>query len=295
MSRRNFRYVLIVLGLLLLALSQSSFVPRGSDASHDLRVIFMDVGQGDAILLVTPQQHYVLVDGGPDATILSRLGKELPFNTHRLSLVVASHNHADHITGLNAVLDRYDADKIWISGAIHTTNEYLKLLDHIHSKQIPTEVVWKGTQTDIDGVHLDVLFPLSSMEGTRPEDQHDATIVIRATYGSQHFLFTGDLNEGHEQQIVDSGQVVQAEVVKVPHHGSGTGLLPAFLAAVGPQQAVIQVGTPNSYGHPAVSTLRALQAQGSTVWRNDVNGTIRMNTDGTVVRVTADRSARGPD
>ncbi len=290
MTNRNAaKFIFILAGLLLLSWGQSSRVPRAAVQDTRFKVVFFDIGQGDAILLTTPHGQRVLIDGGPDSTILTRLGAELPFNVHRLNLVIASHNHADHITGLNAVLSRYDVDRIWISGAIHTTNEYLNLLGQIKAKKIPTDVVWQGTTADIDGVHLEVDYPLENMEGKRPADQHDATVVVRATYGSRRFLFTGDLNETHEQAMVDAGVPLAADVLKVPHHGSSTGLLPSFLVGVAPRYAVIQVGKDNSYGHPGATILQRLKEYEVTVFRNDTNGTIRATTNGEDLTVVPDR------
>ncbi len=274
--------LLVIIGL---GVTNAFLVPHASEITNQLTVDFLDIGQGDAILLTTPHRQHILIDGGPDSTILSRLGEKMPLRERTIDLMVATHNHSDHITGLNQVLPRYTVKAMWISGAIHTTNEYSKLLETIKTRSVPTEVVWKGKTADMDGVHLEVLFPLESMEGQRPEDQHDATIVVRATYGQKSFLFTGDLNEGHEQKILDSGATFQADVLKVPHHGSATGLLPAFLETIQPQYAVIQVGTKNPFGHPARKTLEKLQQAGVTTFRNDLNGTVTALTDGVVLQV----------
>ncbi|HEY1074812.1 MAG TPA: MBL fold metallo-hydrolase [Patescibacteria group bacterium] len=270
----------------LIALGSAGFLPQASiEEPGGLKVAFMDVGQGDAILLRTPHRHYVLIDGGPDGTILSRLGEEMRFNEHTIDLVVVSHNHSDHIAGINRLIDRYDVQKMWISGAIHTTNEYLKLLDNIKGNSIPTEVVFKGKQVEIDGVKLQVLHPVESTESVRPEDQHDATIVIKATYGEKSLLLTGDIDEGHEQNIIKSlgdaaGTVLNSDVLKVPHHGSKSGLALNFLNFVDPKYAVIQVGAKNSFGHPAASILQKLRDKGVRVFRNDQDGTVRFYSDG---------------
>lgn len=238
-----------------------------------LNVSVLDIGQGDAILLTTPHRHFIVIDGGPDGTVLTRMGEIMRFNEHTIDLAIVSHNHADHITGLNRVLARYDVKKIWFSGALHTTNEYTTMLKTIKDKRIPNEVVVAGKQVELDGVTLEVEHPLTDATGTRPDDQHDATVVVKACF-STCVLLTGDLNEGHEQAMLDAHEDLHAEVLKVPHHGSKTGLSPAFLAAVNPKLAIISVGATNTFGHPAPSILTRLKESNIPTFRTDQNGTV---------------------
>ncbi len=262
-------------------------VPTADEATNQLKVAFLDVGQGDSILLTTPNRHHILIDGGPDATVLTRLGEEMRFTERTFDLVIATHGDADHITGINEVLRRYTVNQLWINGAIHTTNEYLELLGTIKDNAVPTEVVWKGKNTNIDGVNIDVLWPLESAQGKRPKEQNAEAIVTKATYGTKKFLFTADIAEEQEQGILHSGADVSADVLKEPHHGSKSGLALNFLTAVNPLYAVIQVSSDNKYGHPAPSTLKKLEDYGVEVFRNDRQGTIYAITDGTNLHVRA--------
>jgi competence protein ComEC len=279
MNRRSKQFIAFL--FICLAVWLFATLPRLDPKKDNLfRVAFFDIGQGDSIFLTTPHEQQILIDGGPDSKILSRLGKEMPFYDRTIDLVIVSHNHSDHIAGLNQVLERYKVNEIWISGAIHTTNEYIKLLELIRDKNIPTKLVWQGRETNIDGVQLNVVHPITSAEGIRPDDQHDATIVVRALYGENSFLFTGDINEGHEQAMIKSGVPISADVLKVPHHGSASGLALNFLNLVNPKYAVIQSGKDNKYGHPTASILQKLNDRGIIIYRNDLNGTIRATSDG---------------
>lgn len=283
-QRNWLTYLLASLFFLVIALFGGGSGPL-ADSDERLRVTFFDVGQGDATLITTPHKDTILIDGGPDSTILSRLGSSLPFSDHEIDLLIVTHNHADHITGLNRVLERYDVKRVWISGAIHTTNEYLKLLEQLRDKHIPTDVVFRGAEATLDGVQLKVLHPLTSAEGTQPEDQHDATLVTRVVYGQTAFLMTGDIDADHEQAIIASGETIDAQVLKVAHHGSKTATSSQFLDAVKPNYAVIQVGEGNTYGHPSQMVIDRLVAIGATVFRTDKVGTILFASDGTTLQL----------
>lgn len=296
MSKRNIQsliFLILLLGISLFG-AQKITIPKADDAEGKLKLAFLDIGQGDSILITTPHKRRILIDGGPDNTVLTRLGEELPFNERTIDLAIASHNHSDHITGLNSVLERYNVKQMWISGAIHTTNEYLRMLEAIRYNHIPTEVVWKGKTAEIDGVTVEVLHPIEKSDGIRPEDQHDATVVVRLCYIEECFLLTGDINETHEQNIIRSFSSedearthLQSQVLKEPHHGSASGLALNFLNLVNPQYAVIQVGKENKFGHPAPSILTKLQDKGVKVYRNDIHGTVYAITDGHSLSVTS--------
>lgn len=273
--------ILLVIGVLL---GTTGTLPR-ADTEPELAVAFLDVGQGDAILLTTPGEQQILIDGGPDATILTRLGEEMPFYDHTIELVIASHNDADHITGLISVLERYTVEKLWINGAIHTTQTYMRLLETVRDRQVPTEVVWSGQSDTKDGVVFEVLYPTTSQEGVRPKRQNDLSLIVRADYNSQRFLFTGDIDEKVEQDILKSGASLSATVLKVPHHGSASGLALNFLQAIKPKYAVIQVGKENKFGHPAASILEKLLSAGAVIYRTDEQGTIHMRTNGDTLTI----------
>lgn len=264
----------ILIGLIAAVLVWQNLPAPGANEIPGLKVSVLDVGQGDAILLTTPNRQHILVDGGPDGTILTRLGEEMKFNEHTIDLMILSHNHADHITGLNRVLERYDVNKIWLSGAIHTTNEYLTVLQNIKKQSMSTEVIWNPKIDQLDGVELSVVHPLSNQIDVRPTDQHDATVVIKVCYITCALL-TGDIDESHEQLMLDAGLNLKSDVLKVPHHGSKTGLLPSFLSAINPRFAVISVGEGNTFGHPTATVLNRLREANIATFRTDQNGTVK--------------------
>lgn len=281
----RFKAFLFVIVLFAVAAWSSGQIPQASEVTPHTQVAFLDVGQGDAILITTPNRRHILVDGGPDSTVLSQLGETMRFHERTLDLVVATHNDADHITGLIDVLERYRVEKLWINGAIHTTNTYLRFLEIVKARGVTTEVAARGKALSIDGVSIEVLYPLEPQEGVRPRSQNSISVVTKVTYGESSFLLTGDIAEAEEQEMIRAGVDLTADVLKVPHHGSKSGLAVNFLRLVKPQHAVIQVGAENRFGHPAPSILDKLAQEGVTIFRTDRDGLIRMGTDGQEIQV----------
>lgn len=246
----------------------------------------LDVGQGDSLLMTTAHGDQILVDGGPTDQVLPQLGRHMPFWDRKIELVILTHNHADHLTGLLAVLQRYQVGQVWISGAVYTTPEYRAWTKLLAERHIPTRIVWAGQHGGIDNVKLDVLFPLTDQTGILPENQHDSTVVVRAAVEQTKLLLTGDLEETHERAILDHFcrttvpatpcPALEADILKVPHHGSKTGLIPEFLAAIHPRAAIISVGLHNSYGHPSPVTIDRLAAAHVPTYRTDQNGTVEV-------------------
>ncbi len=257
----------------------------------------LDVGQGDALLIQTPHAQQILIDGGPTDQVLPQLGRHMPFWDRRIEMIILSHDHADHLAGLLPILERYQVDRVWMSGAIHTTPEYLHWVTLLRDKHISTDIVWAGKETTVDGVGLQVLFPLSDKTGIRPPNQHDATVVVRVDVADARILLTGDLEVAHERALLDAYcegspsptacPELAANILKVPHHGSKSGSTADFLAAIRPSYALISAGARNSYGHPAPLTLQRLAAAQAKIFRTDQNGAVRV--DIAPLRVTPER------
>lgn len=281
------KWIIPILVVLAVVLWSAVAVSPGST----LDVHFVDVGQGDAIYGRLPSGEDFLIDGGPDNKVLSELGEVMPFWDREINLVVASHNHADHIRGLIDVLEKYQVKEIWLTGATHNTKTYEKFRQTIdNEKDALVKKVKAGDERELGMAKIRVLFPIESKDSLAPDDQHDATIVTRLSYGEVDYLFTGDLNEGHEQEILNSSfGILNSEIFKVPHHGSATGLLEEFLDAVKPKYAVIQVGANNQFGHPAPSIIRKLDDRLIPYFRTDQNGRVEISTDGKNIFVKTKR------
>jgi competence protein ComEC len=251
-----------------------------------LHVTFLDVGQGDAIFIETPGGAQILVDGGPEGgTLLSELGRQMPFWDRTLDLVVLTHPDADHLTGLIAVLERYGVRAVVAGHAPHQT-DLLRTWETALVTAGATPIQGQaGTRLELsDDITLDILHPVPN-PGTAYEDEtsagttNDNSVVVRLVYRDVAFLLPGDVEAEVEQQLVRSGAYLHSTVLKVPHHGSKTSSAQAFLEAVRPQVAVISVGADNDFGHPARDVLQRLRGT-PHLYRTDRDGRVTVSSDG---------------
>lgn len=258
----------------------------GAQPDGRLHVSFLDVGQGDAIFIVTPHGHQVLIDGGPEPDLLlHELGRRMPFWDHSLDLVVLTHPHADHLTGLIPLPRRYDLEAVIDNGTRASGSlgdAWAQALQAGHGVRLLKASVGMRIQLEPD-VSMTVLSP-----GLLPTaDVENDSVVIRLVYGRASFLLTGDIGADAERALLASGQPLTSTVIKVAHHGSASATTPAFLDAVNPQVAVISVGADNRFGHPAPQTLARLA--GRRLLRTDERGTIEFTTDGQALWLSTER------
>ncbi|MGE5595850.1 MAG: DNA internalization-related competence protein ComEC/Rec2 [Hyphomicrobiales bacterium] len=264
-------------GLSLMALLPVTLLPlRGPG---DLRVDVLGVGQGDAILLTTPHGHRILVDGGPSGIELAReLGAVLPHWERGIDRVILSHPQQDHVAGLPELFRRYDVEAAADNGASNDIVAYGLYRDEGPRR----DILHRGDSWTDDGVHFEVLWP---PEGYTTKELNDTSLVLRVTYEGRSLLLTGDL-EAQAQRALMALEDVDADVLKVPHHGSKSSA-GEFFDAVSPALAVISVGADNRFGHPAPETLEELAP--TPLYRTDLDGRIRLDIDGAGIRVAAGR------
>ena len=228
--------------------TQSITIASGGAAQQQqLAVHFIDVGQGDSILVQTPGGKVVLIDGGKRSAgqvVVSYLKKA---GITSIDAIVATHAHEDHIGGLIAVLNEFPVGKVYDSGKVHTTKTFEDYLTLIDQKNIEFIEARAGMTIPVEnGIQFTVLHPAANDIGMV---LNNASVVTRLQYGQVSFLFTGDAEAEAEQRMISRG-LTKTTVLKVGHHGSKTSTTQAFLDALSPSYAVIQVGTGNTYGHP---------------------------------------------
>ena len=252
-----------------------------------LHVYVLDVGQGDAILVVTPEGRQVLVDGGPDPGVaLAALGRHLPAGDRSLDAVVVTHLDSDHAGGLIGVLDRYDTDVVLQGSETPASALFHPWRSVTERREHTTVRVQSGHRIHLESdVVAEVLHPPAGRLPAHMEhNANNLSVVMLLTYGEVVFLLTGDVEQDVERYLVaKEGERLRADVLKVAHHGSATSTSASFLRAVAPQSAVISAGTDNRYGHPHADVVDRLGSMigAESVFTTSVDGTIEYITDGT--------------
>lgn len=242
-----------------------------------LQVTFLDVGQGDAAWIKTPDGLDILIDGGKKSAgpgLLSYLQSQ---EVTEIEVLVLSHPDADHVGGFITILENMDVGKALLNCQRPETDTYKEFETLLVAKEVITTCVRDGHNFTwgayITASAVNPAEPL--MSGT-----NNNSIVLRVSYEIIDFLFTGDIESEAEAEILGRGRTVEAEILKVAHHGSQYSSTAPFLTAVDPKMAVISVG-PNSYGHPTAEAIQRLRDAGATIYRTDLQGTIVVTTDGT--------------
>lgn len=247
----------------------------------NLEVDFLDVGQGDAILIKTPGGQNVLIDGGPDKAVIKRLGENLAWWDKQIDLMVLTHAHDDHVTGLIDVLKRYDVKKILYTGAVHNAPNYLAWLKLARDKKAPLLIIDKEQTINLGaGAKMEILYPAESLLDKTLADLNDSSIIIKLIYGQNKFLLTGDASEKVEKILLTNGADLSADVLKVAHHGSQYSSSEEFLEKVKPAMAIIEVGKNNDFGHPSLRIIKRLERSGAEIFRTDEEGTIKIISNG---------------
>ena len=248
-----------------------------------MRVHFIDVGQADSAFIELGNGQTMLIDAGRSGGDVVDYIRNLQYET--IDYVVASHPHDDHIGGMATVLNSFNIGKMYMPKQAHTISAFTNMLDVIENKDIDLYTAKAGTNILSSGnINIDVLAPFSESNS----NLNNASAVVRITYGKTVMLFTGDAEHVIENQLLNSG--IDADVLKVGHHGAGSASSSSFIKAVSPDIAVISVGEGNSYGHPHADTLAILNEVGANIYRTDEQGTIVVTADQNK-KITVDKKA----
>lgn len=259
-----------------------------------LHITFCNVGQGDAIYVLFPNGRDMLIDGGPAASgILSCLGQVMPFWDRTLDFVLLTHAEKDHYGGLTEVVKRYRILFVLTSESENTGPEYRMFIDALSSSSATVKKLFAGDQMTVGFVLFSVMWPSREFVTTHSQatkGQNQLSLVFHLRYGVFDAVFSGDADSAvdglyHNGSFVDD----PVEVLKVPHHGSGTGMTKRYLDWLRPLVAVISVGVKNPYHHPAENTIALLTDIRSRIARTDKHGMIRVSTDGKTWEVQTER------
>jgi len=272
---KNKKAIYVVIGVLVV-LNVVFWVWAFEREDELLEVVYFDVGQGDSIFIEL-DDYQILIDGGPDLTILEKLGQEMAPYDRTLDLVVLTHPDHDHLFGLLEVLKRYEVKNILWTGVLKDTAEYQRWRDLIKKEEANIIIAEGGQEINLprsDLGKLKIYYPFESVEGKEVKDVNNTSVVMELVYGGISFLFIGDISSKIEKELD-----VDSDILKVGHHGSKTSTSLGFLESVSPELAVISVGE-NQWGHPAPEVLQRLEEFGIKVLITNELNDIRIVSDG---------------
>lgn len=271
---KTFFISFILLSILLFIYYQES-------QPHDLEVYFLDVGQGDSMLIRTPDNQDILIDGGPDKKVLTEIGKILPFWDKDIELMILTHPHDDHLVGLVAVLNKYQVNKIIYDSQDEKNSNFQEFEKIIQKKNISTGQLFYSDKIYFDhNIYLETIYPFKNINLEEIENLNNTSIINKLVYHDSSIIFTGDAEQETEALILNNNINIQADILKVGHHGSKTASSENFLDAVLPQEAVIMCGVDNKFKHPHFITLYKLKARKINIFRTDEDKTIKCQSNG---------------
>ncbi len=249
-----------------------------------LKIIFLDVGQGDAIFIEAPNGNKILVDGGPTAAVVRELSKFLPFYDKKINLLLSSHSDSDHIGGSPEIFKRFEIEKYATSAKNDSAILYIELEKLNEVEKSDRFSVGSGDRIILDekrNIYLDILWPI---DPNSDEDNNDASVVLKLVFNNKSFLLTGDASTKSETEIInyllDNNFDFKTTVLKVGHHGSKTSTSEEFLNKVSPEYAVISVGEDNKFNHPSPEIISLLSTKKIKILETSIFGSIIFTTDG---------------
>lgn len=285
-SRKRISFISIVLVCVMLlssvsvgAISMNS-TKTGKSAGGEIAVHYIDVGQGDSILVCLPNGKTVLIDAGNNGdgdVVINYLKSQ---GVSKIDAIIGTHPHEDHIGGMDDVINAFSIGSVYMPNCTTTTKTYKDVIAAIEKKGLTITRAKAGVAINLDS---NAKIAIVAPNVDKYSNTNNYSAVLRLTYGSTALLFTGDAEELSENEMLKKGCDLSANTLKVGHHGSDTATGDAFLAAVDPASAVISVGTGNRYGHPHQSTLDKLKAGKVRLYRTDKNGTVVLHDNGSAI------------
>lgn len=233
------------------------------------QVVFLDVGQGDSSLIITPKRKVILIDGGPDQKVLKELGRVLPFWNRKIDLLVVTHPHDDHFVGLIEVLRRYQVEKILIDQSVGSSDTWRILVGVIKEEKRITILPKQGQEFDFGGA---CLLSILSSHNKKREDENDYSVITKFSCLGRNVLLAGDASQKVEQELLNSEADLKADIFKASHHGSQTANSESFVAAISPRLAVISVGLDNKFKHPNPHVLEIFKKMSVDIYQTATGG-----------------------
>ena len=280
----------ILIGVFLLIFLLISCIQYIRNNDGKFHITFCDVGQGDGILIRTPHNHYVIVDGGPDNSILSCVNARMPFWKRDIDVMILSHPHADHLNGLIPVSKYYTINYFVSENLKNNTTSFDELVGTIANKDMPVKYLVANDTFVIDGVKFRILGPTkeflenTSSNGFIKESGEFGSLIVSVRYNNTSVLLTGD-SQANELQQATLNLNRSPDIMQIPHHGSMTGIDKTILESLHPKIAVISVGLNNRYHHPNPFILSLLHIENIPILRTDKNKSIEFASDGQQIKL----------
>lgn len=266
---------------ILIVLISLSFIAIKDISDENMRIYFLDVGQGDSIY-VRYKHIDLLVDGGPDNQALYELGKYRPFYDQKIEYIILTHPHADHIKGLLEIVNRNDVGTIFMTDAVSESAVYNSFIQIINDRDINIHIIKERNCQNIDLLYdICFIWPTSSYADQKISNLNDTSIMAKLMFGNFSLMLTGDI-ENTKQSVIalQEKNFLKSDILKAAHHGADNGIENSFMSYVNPELVIISVGENNKYKHPGKKHIEYLEQNDISYLRTDKHGTIEIITNG---------------
>lgn len=285
MKKNNLKkYVILILLLSSFFYTFFSYVQKNffKVSNHNLRFHFIDVGQGDSSLIITPKGKTILIDAGDEAHAKKVLSYVREQGIEKLDLVIATHPDADHIGGMDKVIKNFVIDVFAMPDVSAKTNQYKQIQRELKAKKMKATRLYQGDEVQIDDdIDFEILSPV---KGKKYDDTNEYSIVAKIVYKDTSFILMGDATMENEVDIINNVPDIDIDVLKLGHHGSSTSSSDYFITKTSPKIAIISCGKNNKYGHPHQEVMRVLKKHEVTPYRTDEMGDIVITSDGKEIK-----------
>ena len=285
MKKNNLKkYIILILLLSSFFYTFFSYVQKNffQVSNHNLRFHFIDVGQGDSSLIITPNGKTILIDAGDEAHAKKVVSYIREQGIEKLDLVIATHPDADHIGGMDKVIKNFNIDVFAMPDVSAKTNQYKQIQRELKAKKMKTTRLYQGDEVQIDDdIDFEILSPV---KGKKYDDTNEYSIVAKIVYKDTSFILMGDATMENEVDIINNVPDIDIDVLKLGHHGSSTSSSDYFITKTSPNIAIISCGKNNKYGHPHQEVMRVLKKHGVTPYRTDEMGDIVITSDGKEIK-----------
>lgn len=279
--KRLILYLITVIIFIIFSFDFSFKAKINLDTNNKMLVHYIDVGQGDSILIQVNNKN-LLIDAGPKSNKNNLLSYLDSLKLSKLDYIIATHPHEDHIGNMSTIINKYDVGKFYAPKVEHTTSDFEKMIESLINKNLKINVI----KANIDSINLGEGTKVTVISPNNKEysNLNNYSPIIKIEYGNNSFLFTGDAEKDVEEEVLAKNTNLKSDVLKLGHHGSSTSTSSSFFKTVNPDLAIISLGIDNKYNHPSDKTISLLMSNNTPFYRTDLDGTIILSSDGKEIK-----------